>query len=165
MAIERKHIVPDIFPSGAIMYFYRNSAPSGWVICDGKYHSEDGTQSSATKTDVCTRYAPNLIGRYPLGSTGSIGGQIASGLPNIEGKFRTEAQVSGATGNAWYGGPFRPADAGNSHIESPVGGGNKTGYTFNAKLANSVYGKYDDNTEFKNKVIPDSTRLLPCMKL
>lgn len=172
MAILRKKIKSESsIPFGAIMYFYLTSAPPGWVICNGNYYSTDGTQSSPIKTDVCNTGTPNLIGRYPLGSTGSIGVPIDSGLPNITGAVERNQgyRIQSFEGAAVVSGAFKSSPLMNYQHTADYEGfvqGIKS-LIFKASDSNSVYGKYDNdtNTELKNKVVPDSTRLLPCMKL
>ena len=80
----------SLLPSGAIVWFKRTTAPSGWAICNG------------------TNGTPNLIGKYPLGATSGIGGEVGAGLPNITG---TCACVNGVVGGAFaLGGYIQQAD-------------------------------------------------------
>ena len=72
-----------LLPSGAIVWFKRQTAPTGWAICDG------------------TNGTPNLIGRYPLGATSGIGGLVEAGLPNITGELNVRCNFDVASG-AFY---------------------------------------------------------------
>ena len=88
-------------------------------------------------------------------------------LPNITGWFRTEAQLGGSTGNEWYGGAFTGVSAGNSHLECPVGGKNRTGYKFDASWSCPTYGKLkrDYHVEDNTHVIPYSIGLVPLIRI
>jgi len=133
-------IQASILPSGAIMWFNLKSAPSGWVVCDG------------------TNGTPNLIGRYPLGSTSSIGAFVECGLPNITGGNKAVENQGYFTGAFYQGGASGNSRCGDQDHAGPF-------LAFDASRSCAVYGKYRNNAEFVNKVIPDSVRLLPCMKL
>ena len=118
-------------PSGAILYFNRTTAPTGWVVCDG------------------TNGTPNLIGRYPRGSSSDIGKEVAAGLPDITGTFvghnvTPTGAFYKAEGSYWHG--------------NRNNNGDKSKIYFAASESNSIYGNSDT-------VTPPSTNLLPCMKL
>lgn len=125
-----------LLPSGAIIWFNRTSAPSGWVVCDG------------------TNGTPNLIDKYPLGATSGIGSIVAAGLPNITGTFkagnRTDVTPEG-TGAFGINKKFLAcANYGTA--------GKGAVYSFSASWSNSIYGR-------STTVTPPSVKLLPCMKL
>ena len=133
----------SLLPSGAIVWFNLTAAPTGWILCDGRqYQDKNGV----------TRTAPNLIGRYPLGATGNIGQFIASGLPDHSHYIQfIRDQFNGTRGNAGFGDEERD--------------GYQDVRTRMASETECVYGRYQNTPEFKNKVVPDSVRLLTCMKL
>ena len=150
-------------PSGTVMWFFVNEIPDRdgcWKLCDGKYWSRDGKRWSLTYDKDNYPYAtPSLIGRYPLGAAeGDVGSVVSAGLPNITGKFRTEAQTAGSTGGRWVSGAFAEAHTGSSHLASRIDPGDVTGYTFDASRCSTVYGRSDT-------VTPPSVKLLPCIKL
>ena len=173
-------IKPFIVPSKAIMWFYikEENVPDGWVICDGKWYSKDGRQSSTSRTNVCTIPTPNLIGKYVLSSIKSeVGNVIEQGLPNITGQLDT---ISSRTIGSHIGIDdepitYTPTDDTGAFSSSSEDEQLKTeesmptssmgNISFDASKSNPVYGKYDQNSEFKDKVIPPSVKLLPCMKL
>lgn len=137
-------VIDSSIPSGMICWFYKSSAPEGYVICNGKWYSPDGSESSDTETETCTIATPNLIGRYPLGSTDNIGTTLNSGLP----KASTDAL--GSLGGGWegnLGGHYLAAAISNSGNNAPT-----PTITF-------------ENTEVSTFVRPPSVKLLPCMKL
>lgn len=127
-----------LLPSGAIVWFKRQTAPTGWTICDG------------------TNGTPNLIGRYPLGATSDIGSTVEAGLPNITGSVDRVR----AYGTSYCHGAFYPATGinGNGYVHDwhTDSGGGVVG--FDARRSSSVYGN-------STTVTPPSVKLLPCMKL
>ena len=139
-------------PVGSVCWFKLNAAPDGWVVCNGKWYSEDGKYSADNYTEVCTIQSPNLIGRYALGSEVGIGELVEAGLPNITGQFvSTEENVEIAAG------AFERTDTivgGNGQIS----GSTDNVWTFDASRSNAAYGNSDT-------VTPPSTKLLPCMKI
>lgn len=103
---------------------------------------------------------PDLTdGKFLEYRTTAAGTVKKASLPNITGYFRTEAQVAGHTGGAWYGGAFKPAQAGHSHLASAIDPGNSTGYTFDASLVSSIY-----NGSTKT-VQPYSMTVIPIIKV
>ena len=154
-------IVYNNQPIGSICWFDLDEAPDGWVICNGKWYSEDGKLSSDTYTEVCTIRTPNLIGRYALGATNNIGDVVEAGLPNITGaiaKFVDDGEghmVDGIVGGAFYAKKYT------EELTWWQGSGssdNKVTVHFDASRSNAAYGKSDT-------VTPPSTKLLPCMKI
>lgn len=140
---DLKQLIQNVtIPKGTIWWFHgRTTAPVGWVICDG------------------TNETPNLIGRYPLGSTSDIGSEVSAGLPNITGVSGMFFAPPTEIGGRWEG-----ALAYNAYIGWWVRGNNGDGgypaYNFNidARRSSEVYGNSDT-------VTPPSVKLLPCMKL
>ena len=142
-----------LLPSGAIVWFKRQTAPVGWVICDG------------------TNGTPNLIGRYPLGATSGIGSTVEAGLPNITGTVYSNdggfLYTPFATG---YKGDNDDPSTGAFSIDPSLNPGNIRGVDasnsdradgvlcFDASQSNSIYGR-------SSTVTPPSVKLLPCMKL
>ena len=173
-------IKPFIVPSKSIMWFYikNEEIPDGWVVCDGKWYSKDGRQSSTSRTSVCTIPTPNLIGKYVLSSIKSeVGNVIEQGLPNITGQLDT---ISSRTIGSHIGTDDDPitytptedtgafsssSDDEQLKTEESTPTSSMGNISFDASKSNPVYGKYDQNSEFKDKVIPPSVKLLPCMKL
>ena len=170
MSFFKKRIgrTENTIPSGAIMWFYSSSAPAGWVICNGKYYSTDGSLSSATQTATCTVATPDLIYKYPIGATSNVGDTLEGGLPNINGWFEGY-EIGKSSASAFKfstNSPFYYAGSGTQDGTTSRSGTNAR-IGFNANLANTTYGRYDNvtDTNLKNKVIPPSVKLLPCMKL
>ena len=140
-------------PPYAIMWFKRTTAPAGWAICDGRQVSmEDGT--------VVT--TPNLIDKYPLGATSSIGSAVEASIPNIKGNvYRIWGRGTAKSGQyptgdgvmTWTNttGTFDDEGGGRSYQLGTIG--------INASKQSSVY---KDNA---TTVTPPSVKLLPCMKL
>lgn len=117
-----------LLPSGAIVWFKRQTAPTGWVICDG------------------TNGTPNLIGRYPLGATSGIGSTVEAGLPNITGTFG---------GNRYYNASGAFVYTGSTHVRgSSRSGGAMEGVDFNAFRSSSVYGNSTTVTPPSVKLLP-----------
>lgn len=154
-------IVYNNQPIGSVCWFDLEEAPDGWVICNGKWYSEDGKLSSDTYTEVCTIQTPNLIGRYALGATSDIGSTVEAGLPNITGaiaKFVDNGEghmVEGITDGAFYAQKYTDEL---TWWTGSAASDNKVTVHFDASRSNAVYGKSDT-------VTPPSTKLLPCMKI
>lgn len=127
-------VIPSGIPSGMICWFYLTSAPSGWKVCDG------------------TNGTPNLIGRYPLGATGSIGSTVEAGLPNITGTLFALIKEGYNTSGAFSGGETV------NGMDYQSSGTGTIPVSFDASRSSGVYGKSDT-------VTPPSVRLLPCMKI
>lgn len=152
------NLLNTLVPPGMIAWFNLTAAPDGWVICDGKFYSADGTQSSTTKTSTCTVSTPNLIGRYPLGDNSEdVGDPVPAGLPNITGTGWGVGHPSAGGGAITIGEMTTP-----SPTPNPWNGGwlgyNANPFWFNAHDSDPIYGS-------STTVTPPSVRLLPCMKL
>ena len=150
-------IVYNNQPIGSVCWFDLEAAPDGWVVCNGKWYSEDGKLSSDTYTEVCTIQTPDLIGRYALGATTDIGDTVEAGLPNITGHapLHTNANVHADynyTGSALY-----RTNKSEGYYEASEGRTGDITY-FDASRSNAAYGNSDT-------VTPPSTKLLPCMKI
>ena len=145
-------IVYNNQPIGSVCWFDLEEAPDGWVVCNGKWYSEDGKLSSDTYTEVCTIQTPNLIGRYALGATTDIGDTVEAGLPNITGNF-IAADDSPNVGDGAFEDSGVSVD-GNGEVGSSI----DHVWTFDASRSNTAYGNSDT-------VTPPSTKLLPCMKI
>ena len=148
-------------PVGSVCWFKLNAAPDGWVVCNGKWYSEDGKYSADNYTEVCTIQSPNLIGRYALGSEVGIGELVEAGLPNITGavaKFVDDGEghmVEGITDGAFYAQKYTDEL---TWWTGDATSDNKATVNFDASRSNAVYGNSDT-------VTPPSTKLLPCMKI
>lgn len=146
-------------PSGMIAWFKLNSPPPGWVVCDG------------------TKGTPNLIGKYPIGATSNIGTRVDQNLPNLTGEVSSiVAHGITWTGVFWKANGATWDNYDNSGDDAAHRGDTapRKRLTFNANnFATPVngnseyrtYGHYGVNSEYYNKVIPESVRLLPCMKI
>ena len=142
----KQMIVNGVTPARTISWFYRDTAPTGWDICDGRI---------VTMNDGTSLETPNLIGRYPLGATSGIGSEVSAGLPNITGTTANIAYIN---------------EGKNSGALRRNGGGNRGGIWTNstgiyigsisidASNSSAIYGNSDT-------VTPPSVRLLPCIKL
>ena len=118
-----------LLPSGAIVWFNRTSAPSGWTICDG------------------TNGTPNLIGRYALGSKTNIGSLVEAGLPNITGKFNgVQYNSIGGAFSQNYNTGYELCGS-KEHIRIVT-------VSFNASNANTVYGNSNTVTPPSTKLLP-----------
>lgn len=67
-------------------------------------------------------------------------GYLEAGLPNITGKFRTEADITGSSGGAVLEGAFYNAGLYGKHLRASVEGANSL-IGFQASRSNSIYGK------------------------
>ncbi|MBR1988342.1 MAG: tail fiber protein [Clostridia bacterium] len=137
-----------LMPSGCICYFKRSTPPNGWAICDGSVVSmRDGSRITT----------PNLIGRYPLGSTTDVGTAVSAGLPNITGYggyTEGDRTYTVKTTGAFVKGGKSPLALTGAYTSS----GYYNKIEFNASNSNSIYGN-------SSTVTPPSVKLLPCMKL
>ena len=147
----KQMIINGATPARTVSWFYRDTAPVGWAICDGR---------TVTMNDGTTLITPNLIDRYIVGkkTSDSIGRTIEAGLPNIVGEFiGSDDNVVGQEVVGWTSGAFR-AYVGNDNAIADGGPGREKHVTFDASRSNSIYGNSDT-------VTPPSIGLLPCIKL
>lgn len=135
--------VGDTTPTGTVIAFAANSAPSGFLLCNGAAVNRTtyadlfaaiGTTYGAG--DGSTTFAlPNLTDKFIQGS-GTAGTSKAAGLPNITGNF-TGGCNSGADSNA------NGAFAANGTSSEKLNGGSwaRTIVNFNASRSSGIYGK------------------------
>jgi microcystin-dependent protein len=131
-------------PKGTVIAFAGNSAPAGYLICNGAAVSR--TTYAGLFAVIGTTYGagdgsttfnlPDLTDKFIQGS-GTAGTVKAAGLPNIEGTFYSshgEGMIGKETG------PFKGTDAGSYGFDS--GGNQEHGITvtFDASRSNSIYG-------------------------
>lgn len=161
-------IVYNNQPIGSVCWFDLEEAPDGWVVCNGKWYSEDGKLSSDTYTEVCTIQTPNLIGRYALGATTDIGNTVEAGLPNITGKTGSAAGMtsnnppSGAFGLEETFTRLEVNSTTNSHVHSVWNFDASKGTT---DTSGNLMAQEDSPYGNSDTVTPPSTKLLPCMKI
>ena len=145
---------------GEIKYFAFNTAPNGYLVCNGANVSREtyadlfaviGTTFGSG--DGSTTFAlPNLIDKFAQGST-TVGTVKDAGLPNIEGS----GGPWGDSLRAKFTGAFGQKDR---HKEENMGGVSPltvTGFDFDASRSNSIYGN-------STTVQPPALTLLPCIK-
>jgi hypothetical protein len=162
--IANKKYVDDLIPRGFIGWFALEEAPDGWALCNGYYYSENGKHSSKDKTNGCTIKTPDLIGRYPRGSTTGIGGIVPASLPNIIGAFSLDSK--GTKGEYAANGAFTTEEPIGATILNPshsVGDRENAPNTFPVYFDASRCSTIYSNTA--TTVTPPSVSLLPCMKL
>ena len=150
--------------TGQIEWFAFNTAPDGYLVCNGAEVSREtyadlfaviGTTFGSG--DGSTTFTlPNLINRFAQGNT-TVGTVKSAGLPNITGRF-----AFGDPG-AWLGvsstfGAFT-SDGGSTEKAKQDGSGfsDKIQVNFNAQNYNPIYGN-------SNTVQPPALTLLPCIK-
>ena len=134
---------------GSIAYFAgQNSAPDGWVLCDGSAVSRDtyATLFSSVGTaygagDGSTTFAlPNLIDKFVEGSA-TAGTEKQAGLPNIYGSFTARA-IGGVSAVLNPAGVFSYGTSpGNSYNATRSGDAEMIKLEFAAGRSNSIYGK------------------------
>jgi hypothetical protein len=157
--LANKRYVDKIMPSGMVSWFYSSTAPSGWVVCNGRWYSSDGRSSSNSQTATCTIQTPNLIGKYPLGATSNIGGIVNAGLPNLPHHTHTALwQNAGPNGTTVGTLPLGTMSI-PSFVITSVRNADQTSTTRDTTTySDSIYGN-------SSTVTPPSVKLLPCMKL
>lgn len=130
-------------PVGSVIAFAANSAPTGFVLCNGaavsrttysKLFAVIGTTYGAG--DGSTTFAlPNLTDKFIQGS-GTAGTSKVAGLPNITGFFHADYKSSATTG-AFYN------NANASKVTGLAGasGSHAAGINFDASRSSGIYGK------------------------
>ena len=131
----------SIILPGVIIATVLNSAPSGYLLCNGAAISRTtyaalfaaiGTTYGAGNGDT-TFNIPDFRGYflrgYLNGTSNAIGAAQSGGLPNITGTM-TNAYRGNVTGAFYYNG--QSSDGGDDHTNNHVG--------FNASRCNSLYG-------------------------
>lgn len=159
--------------TGEIKYFAFNTAPDGYLVCNGAEISREtyadlfsviGTTFGSGDGST-TFNLPDLRDRYIIGAnTNALGTKVAEQLPNIKGSFgitngnilnngKTDMFVSSS------GAFSNPVTTnGYSHIAgSVIVGSSRNNIDLNATNSNSIY---TDN----GHVYPLSLALLPCIK-
>lgn len=161
----KQMITNGMTPARTVSWFYRDTAPIGWAICDGR---------TVTMNDGTTIVTPNLIDRYIVGkkTSDSIGRTIDAGLPNIEGKLISD---DGKVPHSAYAAGYKNDEShrwehGALYVDASDIPSNLTGIydtnrdrndgwlCFDASRSNAIYGNSDT-------VTPPSIGLLPCIKL
>lgn len=136
---EDGNLILSGVPIGSVIAFAANSAPSGYLLCNGAAVSRTtyaelfaiiGT-TYGTGDGSTTFALPNLTDKFIQGST-TAGTVKSAGLPNITGTFNTYTWSTTASG-AFTG----TANDGNSNAS---GTGKYVKFTFSAKNSNSIYG-------------------------
>lgn len=140
-------------PTGTVIAFAGNSAPHGYLICNGaavsrttyaKLFAVIGTTYGAGNGST-TFNLPNLTNRFIMGS-GTAGTSKSAGLPNIAGNLTLRPfDYNGNVYTVIYetGGAFTLASKTGTCV--PVASANSTFQTtstisFSAKASNSIYG-------------------------
>ena len=147
---------------GEIKYFAFNTAPDGYLVCNGANVSREtyanlfaviGTTFGSG--DGSTTFAlPNLIDKFAQGST-TVGTYKSAGLPNITGTMLLwqypgwENQSTGAISNSLIG-SYTDSGGGVLALKDSI-------MTFNANKSNGIYGN-------STTVQPPALTLLPCIK-
>ena len=183
MAFQRKSLPINLklgggAPIGAILFYSAGSSTlasmtDDWTLCNGAglnkslYPELFGVIGYAYGGTGDYFQIPYLVDGKFIRSESSPGQIFLDCLPNITGYFRTEAQLGGATGNEWYGGAFRGTEAGNKHLECPVGGKNRTGYYFDARNCSDSYGRLANeyNVDDNRLVLPYCIGLVPLIRI
>ena len=154
--------------TGEIKWFAFNTAPAGYLVCNGATVSREtyadlfakiGTTFGSGK-DSTTFALPNLINRFAQGST-TVGIVRNSGLPNITGDV-----VSVLSGQIRYYGLVSRHNFGKNYWSRTGLGTNHeddnaklydADIFFDASNSNPIYGS-------SNSVQPPALTLLPCIK-
>lgn len=148
--------------TGMIGWFGGTKPPSGnWIIANGQavsrtlykglfnyYGTLHGTGDGSTTFNV-----PNLIDRFPMGASGSIGQFVEAGLPNILGGLtHWDGTITPYGGGAFYDNTTQ-----GSSKNGKKGQHDHRGYVaFDASRSDPIYGN-------SNTVQPPAVRLLPCV--
>lgn len=146
-------------PAGTIISFAGNSAPTGFLICDGaavsrntyaKLFAAIGTIYGAGDGSS-TFNLPDMTGRFLEGASGNPT-YVDAGLPNITGAFigggQSNTYGEGCCYNTGRSSPFTNADSQNSR-------NSLTG--IDASRSNAIYGR-------STTVQPKALRLKMCIK-
>lgn len=137
--LGHSHELIDMLPVGTVLWF----------------------KSNVTLSNKWTVYT-DLIGRYPLGATSSLGGTVRDGLPEIYGVFGTDAAYGDKTEGA-----FTVIEEGSTY-----GSGGAEGRLFAFTASNGtkdVNGNYMTPSASPygkaNVVTPPSVNLIPYIKI
>ena len=149
--------------TGKIEWFAFNTAPDGYLVCDGAQVSRT-TYADLFKAigttfgsgDGSTTFTlPNLIDKFAQGST-TVGTVKSAGLPNITGSSRARLMTANTSSAPVSLGAFSFGAA----STAGTSGGNSykiAELIFNASNSNSIYGN-------STTVQPPALTLLPCIK-
>ena len=157
-----KTIVPV---TGEIKWFAFNTAPAGYLVCNGAQVSRTTYAALFAKIgttfgsgDGSTTFAlPNLIDKFAQGST-TVGTIKSAGLPNIEGYFENNVGRNDRVSFEHAIGCFNALGEHGSYFNiSPISSGNKNAIELKANKSNSIYGN-------STTVQPPALTLLPCIK-
>ena len=131
-------------PVGTITAWSTNTAPEGWLICNGGAISRTtyknlfnviGT-TFGTGDGKSTFNLPHIVNRLPLNTNGYIGGKADGILPNIFGDV-----TIGAANKNQIGGCLALSDTGST--SDPQGSGRTSArLSFDASRSSSVYTPY-----------------------
>lgn len=144
---------PSLSPTGTVIAFAGNSAPTGYLICNGaavsrttyaKLFAVIGTTYGAGDGST-TFNLPNLTDKFIMGSA-TAGTALAAGLPNITGYFQqpnksigmweTYGSVSGA-----FAGQASTSITRQYSKTSLTSSGSWIGVNIDASRSSSIYGK------------------------
>lgn len=157
--------IGDTTPVGTILYFATDTAPEGFLVCDGTAVSRslysdlfDVIGTTYGSGDGSTTFnLPNLVNKFAEGAVTNIGDNVSAGLPNITGVL-TYAGSFGSSDMYPSSGVF------NWELKNTTATQMKEGSTdgthdirFDASRSNSIYGN-------SNTVQPPAVKLLPCIK-
>lgn len=127
-------------PAGTVIAYAPNSAPSGYLLCNGaevsrttyadlfaKIGTTYGTGNGSTTFNV-----PDLNGRFIQGAHNG-GSYISAGLPNITGQSNDAAGPSATNGGALYQTESNGSTVGGTNFKFKT-------LCFDASRSNSIYG-------------------------
>ncbi len=152
-------------PTGAVQFFAQETAPAGWLVCDGRAVSR-ATYASlfaaigetyGAGNGSSTFNLPNLIGRFPEGATTDVGQSVAAGLPNVSGKFWAARTGRGDLPGTVANGAFSEAGRWSAQVHNGANDDWGSVYELNASRSSAIYGR-------SSTVQPPAVRLLPCIK-
>lgn len=149
-------------PAGAVQFFAQDSAPEGWLVCDGRAVSRD--EFAALFAAIGEKYGagngsttfnlPNMVGKFAEGATSNVGQEMQPGLPNITGTFSGLENAEPSTVSVFSG-----AFSSTNTKANGAGQRNDDDYIvrFRASDSNPIYGR-------STTVQPPAIKLLPCIK-
>lgn len=141
--------IKKLVPTGVVMPFAGDSAPEGFLLCDGQ--AVNRTTYANLFSVIGTKYGegdgsttfnvPNLVDRFVEG--GSVSGEAKeAGLPNIIGSVTNIAETFGKTAvtdGAFSNETGHSAECTPSNTDKSEAGK----MIFDASKSNSIYGKSD----------------------
>ena len=125
-------IANALIPTGTIVPYVGNTAPNGWLMCDGQILENNDVNAKLwnllhQNSNFCTGddvHLPDLKGRFIKGvssDTTQIGKTETSALPNIKGNILNGAQFYGVVISQVANGAFYA-----SQTTTPVNGGQRS---------------------------------------